>query len=218
MPAPIANRCVLWRYPEFESPAMKFPLAALLILLAVEPVMAETCHEQFVRLYTDLSEKGPMKNYVVSEIKGQKPSKGYHYSDGTRDWMTQTIEPDNLPWSMVRGQNMYASYDKGKSWKKIRELDAGHSDEAIARQLEAAAKTVKNAACGTEELSGVMHATVEADYEQPAFKTSHHDKFWIDPASGFIVKSTSRTSQAGFESFVTQVIERVPDLKLPDPK
>ena len=110
---------------------MRFILAAALATVSLQPAMAETCHEKFVRIYTDLSEKGPMKSYVISEVKGQKPSKGYHYSDGTRDWMTQTIEPANLPWSMVRGQNMYASYDKGKSWKKIRELDAGHSDEAI---------------------------------------------------------------------------------------
>lgn len=195
---------------------MRSTLAACLIALNMQPALAETCHEKFVRLYTERNEKGPTKITVTQEIKGAKPSTNYHYSDGTGDWMTEMVEPSNLPWSMVRGQAMYASYDKGKSWKKIRMLDAGHSPEVVAKQLAEAASTVKNAACGQEAIDGVMHETVEAQFTS-SFGSSHHDKYWIDPATGRITKSTGSTKQAGFESFVTQLIERVPDLKLPTP-
>lgn len=196
---------------------MKLFLAAILSIVVVAPAMGETCHEKFVRIYTDRNVKGPTKNLIVQEIKGAKPTRNYNYMDGTGDWMTEMIEPSNMPWSMVRGQVMYASYDKGKSWKKIRTLDSGHDPEAVAKQLKAAADTAKNAACATEELDGVMYETIEADYEQPAFKSSYHDKFWVNPETGWIAKSTTLTKQAGFESFSTQVIEKAPGLKLPVP-
>ena len=202
---------------KYGNELMKKIFVAALTLAFCVPAAAETCHEKFVRVYTDRNDKGPRKILLIQEIKGAKPTKNYNYSDGSGDWMTEMIEPPNAPWSMVRGNILYTSSDKGKTWKKIRTMDSGSSAEAVAKKLAAAAATVKNAVCAEEELDGAMHETVEADYEQPAFNTSHHDKFWIDPQSGWITKSVGRTSQAGFESLVTQTIEKTPDLKLPTP-
>lgn len=91
---------------------------AVLCLLVAGPALAETCHEKFVRVYTDRNEKGPTKIVVIQEVKGAKPTKTHNYSDGTGDWMTESVEPVDMAWSMVRGQVMYTSTDQGKTWKK----------------------------------------------------------------------------------------------------
>ena len=95
-------------------------------------------------------------------------------------------------------------------------VDANNADQSH-RNMEDAAATVNDAACGTEAIDGVTHDTVEASYEIPAYKTAHRDKYWIEPASGWIARSISVMKMSGFESTATQVIEKAPGLELPTP-
>jgi hypothetical protein len=112
---------------------------------------------------------------------------------------------------------MFTSTDKGATWKKLRALDSANNADQSRRNMEEAAATVKDAACGTEAIDGVTHDTVEASYEIPAYKTAHRDKYWIESASGWIARSQSVMKMSGFESTVTQVIEKAPGLELPTP-
>lgn len=197
---------------------MKPAIAAILIVLTALPASAETCRDKFVKLFTDRSSKGGVKIHVTQEIKGGMTMKNYNYQAGADHWMTEMIEPANMQWTLVYNNVMFTSSDKGKTWKKIRALDSAHSQEATQKKLNEAAATIANAKCGTEEIDGVLHDTVEADYDYPAYKSSHHDKYWINPDTGWISKSAMKTTQASFESLTTQLIEPAPDLKLPTPK
>ena len=89
---------------------------------------------------------------------------------------------------------------------------------SVKKTMAEAATTVANEVCGEEEIDGVMHKTVEADYEIPAYQTKHHQKYWFNPETGWISKAVTETSQSGFESVSTQLIEKAPDLELPTPE
>ena len=78
------------------------------------------------------------------------------------------IEPANGQWTLVHDDVMFTSSDKGATWKKLRALDSANNADQLRRNMEEAAATVKDAACGTEAIDGVAHDTVEASYEIPA--------------------------------------------------
>lgn len=196
---------------------MKSVLAGLLLLASTGTALADACTEKFVKLFADRSEKGPTKSHITQAIKGGMTSKNWHYYNGTGHWMTEMIEPADMQWTLVHGNVMYTSSDKGKSWQKVRTLDSAQNEADTLKGLQETAATVKNAACGTDEIDGVAHDTVEADYSNAKFKTEHHDKYWVNPETGWISKSETSTKQANFESFVTQIIEKAPDQKLPTP-
>lgn len=196
---------------------MRLILSILLLVGCIETAAAETCQEKFIRLFTDRNGKGPVKIHVTQEVKGGPTTKNYNYQTGTGDWMSEMIEPATMQWTLVRGDVMYSSSDQGKSWKKIREMEAAQQGSAN-NGLSETAKTVTNAACGNEDLNGAKHDTVEADYAMPQMGTKYHEKFWVNPANGWISKSTLKTEHPSFQSFVTQLMEPAPDLKLPDPK
>ena len=81
------------------------------------------------------------------------------------------------------------------------------------------AQTARNAICGEEDLDGTVRLVVEADYDTVSgFKTENHFKYWLDRETGFVVKSTYAMKGEGFESFTTQLVEKAPDLTLPDPE
>ena len=79
------------------------------------------------------------------------------------------------------------------------------------------ALTVKNASCGSEELDGVLHETAEADYSNAQMNSEHHEKFWVNPKTGWISKSVGKMKMGAFESTTTQLVEPAPDLSLPTP-
>lgn len=197
---------------------MRRAIAALLLIVTLQPAHAETCREKFVGVFTDRTGKGPVKIHVTQTMKGGPTTKNYSYQTGDGDWMTEMIEPANMQWSMARNNVLYSSADKGKTWKMIRALGDAKSPEEVKKDLETTTSTVKNEACGSEELDGVMHETVEADYAMVKFKTEHHEKFWVNSKTGWISKSVMQTQMSGFESSVTQIIEKAPNLTLPSPK
>jgi hypothetical protein len=128
-----------------------------------------------------------VKVTVTQQVKGAPATRNINYQAAPGHWMTEMIEPAN-----------------------------GHADQSR-RNMEEAAATVKDAACGTKAIDGVTHNTVEATYEIPSYKTAHRDKSWIEPASGWIARSISAMKVSGFESTVTQVIVKAPGLELPTP-
>ena len=161
---------------------------------------------------------GPIKNLVTTEIKGQKPTKNWNYTIGTGHWMTEMIDPPNLPWSMVYDNVMFYSTDKGRSWKKIRDIEQETKLVDQKKRLRDTAATAKNEACGEELLDGVPHRTMAADFVYPDMEAKFHETFWVNVATGWITKSRLHTRQTGFESVTTQVMEKAPGLKLPTPK
>lgn len=188
------------------------------LLGPAQAAAADACLESFVQAWTKpRPAKGFVKIHITSLITGQKPTMNYNISDlATGDWLTQMIDPPNSPWSMAMGKSMYMSNDRGKSWKKVRDLEEAHSVEAGRKQLAENMKTAKNAKCGTEEINGVPHATVEAEYTAQGniFVT---DKSWLHPQTQHIVKSESVMRQGKFEIKNIQVVEYLTEFTFPKP-
>ena len=199
---------------------MRSTIAAIAIFIAsTGSGFAETCHDKFVRLLIDGNEDGPVKIHAVQEIKGGMTSTNNFFQVSIGHWMTQMIEPANQPWTLAHNNVMYTSADEGKTWQKIRTMDSGQNKDASIKAQQENAETVKNAACGEEELDGVMHDTVEADFNiLQNFKSENHYKYWVNRETGWISQATYDLKGQGFESFTTQVIESAPDLTLPTPE
>lgn len=186
-------------------------------LLAMQPALAETCQEKFVRLLQASQELSvPTKKVVVTEMKNGPTMTNENYWLAPDHTMTTMKEPPG-PWMLIHGKTMYTSMDEGKTWSKLRMVD----EAATQNHMDALAATVSNAVCGEAVLDGVTHDLVEADYTmgEGANLTNIHDKYWVSRDDEFIPKSeTSMKMEAnGFESFVTQTIEKAPDLVLPVP-
>lgn len=198
---------------------MKTPLAAtVLLVFAAQPAAAEACLDRFVQLLTDVSDKGPIKIHVTQQFKGAPATENYHYQLSPDHWMSEMIKPANAPWSMGYKNVLYASMDKGKTWKKLRTLQ-GQGPEEKLKMLQKNAQTAKNATCGRETLDGAEYDTVEGDYTfQGNMKIAYHHKYWIDPKTGFIRKAVYTFDSGNLSGRVTQLIEKAPGLKLPTPE
>lgn len=198
---------------------MRLPIVTIAFLLgATQPGLSETCHEKFVRLMVYGNPDEAVKIHVVSKMKGGSTSKNNFYQVKKGHWMTEMIEPAS-PWTLVHNNIMYVSADKGKSWKKIRSFDAKENGGDGKKDQIENSKTVKNAACGEEEYKGIMHETVEADFNTlQNYKTENHYKYWVNPKSGYVSKVTYDTKGKGFGSLTTQTMEPAPDLTLPTPE
>lgn len=191
--------------------------SAAMILATPLPASADACSEKFVKLFTDSSDKGPVTIHVTQENKGGMTTKNYSHQLSADHWMTEMIEPADMPWTLVYKKSMYMSADRGKSWTKVRAAAAAQSPEAGAETLKRMAKTVVNAACATDTIDGVTYDTVEADYESLNITAEYHSKYWVHPDTGRIVKSVTVTHVTGQETTATQLISEAPDLKLPTP-
>lgn len=199
---------------------MKPAIAAVAIVFAsVQVAQAETCHEKFVRLMVDGNDNRPVKIHVVQETKGAKPSTNEFFQQKVGHWMTKMIDPANQPWVLTYNNTMYSSADEGDSWTKIRDVDSALNAENGLKARQENAQTVSNAACGEEDLDGVAHDTVEADFKTlQSFKTQNHYKYWVNRESGWITKATYHSKAEGYEGFTTQTLEPAPDLSLPTPE
>jgi hypothetical protein len=188
------------------------------LLGPVQTAVADACLEAFVQAWTKpRPATGFVKIHITSQIAGQKPTMNYNISDlATGDWLTQMIDPPNMPWSMALGKSMYVSNDKGKSWRKDRDLEEAHSLEAVRKQVAENMKTAKNAKCGTEDLNGVPHATVEAEYIAQG-NIFMNDKSWLHPQTNHIVKSESVMRQGKFEIKNIQIVEYLTEFTFPKP-
>ncbi len=202
-----------------EGLSMKSAVAAVGLLLGtVQAGMADPCHDRFVELYKQLDQGVPTKTFVTTAFKGAPPMTNDFLYLNHDHHMSVPIDPPQA-WVLTYRNVMYQSSDEGKSWAKVRDLDASQNAEgAIAAKAENA-KTIRNAACGTEEIDGVAHDTLEADLTvSQGMVTENHYKYWVRPDDGFIVKAAYDTKAPNFEMAITQVIEKAPDLKLPTPE
>jgi len=188
-------------------------------MASIQPGLAESCQEKFAQLLIHGNGPHPVTTRITSEPKGGKVSKNDFFFKTTGHWMTVMTEPANQPITLAYKNNMYTSSDKGKSWKKIREMDSEKNRLDNIRNQQANAKTIKNAACGEEMFDGVMHDTVEADFDTvQQYKSSNHYKYWVNRETGWIPKVTFNSKSSGYESFTTQLVEKTPDLQLPTPE
>ena len=192
--------------------------ACAMLVVATLPAVAEPCAERFKRMLVERNDPGPVRIAVTQKVKGAPAMRSINHQASRGHWMTEMVEPANMQWTLVHDDRMFTSTDKGKTWAKLRTLDSAANAAQSRKNLEAAAATVKDAACATETVDGVTYDTVEGAYEMAAHKTTHRDKYWIDPTTGWIARSESLTRMAGFESVVSQVIEKAPGLELPTPK
>ncbi len=195
-----------------------FAVSALLVA-SVTPGFANPCHEKFAQLLIHGNGDRPSIIRITTEPKGGQVSKNDFFFKTTGHWMTVMTEPANQPVTLAYDNKMYTSSDNGKSWKKVRDMDSEKNRLDNIRNQEANAKTIKNAVCGEELLDGVMHDTIEADFDTvQQYKSSNHYKYWVNRETGRITKSTYDSKSSGYESFTTQVIEDAPDLTLPMPE
>lgn len=194
-------------------------LLASILVLTVQPAGAETCEETFVRLYVGGNGETPAKIHVTQEIKGNKPSINEFYYAKLGHWMTKMIDPADQAWSLGYNNAFYTSSDKGKTWKKVSAMDSKKNKETQDKNRQDNAKTVTNASCAEEDLDGVAHQTVEADFKSlHGSKSDNHFKYWVNKQTGQISKATYQIKGTGFESFTTQLVEQVSDLNLPMPE
>ncbi len=199
---------------------MRLTFAASVIFLASAlPSQAEDCKDKFAQLMIHGNGMHPVTIRITSEPKGGKVSKNDFFFKATGHWMTVMTDPANQPITLAYNNKMYTSSDKGKSWKKVREMDSEKNRLDNIKNQEANSKTIKNAVCKEETLDGVMHDTVEADFDTvQQYKSSNHYKYWVNRETGWVTKATYDSKSSGYESFTTQLIEKAPDLKLPMPE
>ena len=199
---------------------MKLTFAVSVLLVAsVTPGFANPCQEKFAQLLVHGNGDRPSIIRITTEPKGGQVSKNDFFFKTTGHWMTVMTEPANQPVTLAYNNKMYTSSDNGKSWKKVRDMDSEKNRLDNIKNQEANAKTIKNAVCGEELLDGVMHDTVEADFDTvQQYKSSNHYKYWVNRKTGRIAKSTYDSKSSGYESFTTQIIEDAPDLTLPMPE
>ncbi len=192
-------------------------VAAIVLFTGTQSAIAEDCKEKFIRLMSDRTAKAPTKIHIVQEIKGGAKTVNWNYQDGKGNWLTEMVEPANSSWSMGLDNVLYTSSDKGKTWTKVR--DMGDQNAEHQKSLDERAATVENAVCGTAEIEGVMHETVEADYKmQGAFNADIHDKFWVNAETGYTPRLETTMKSSAFESFIVQKLEPAPDFVMPKPK
>jgi hypothetical protein len=192
-------------------------IAAMAFFVGGGGAFGETCTERFIQLMTDRTTKEPTKVLVTQQMKGGMKSVNWNYQDGKGNWLTEMVEPANAQWSMGLNNVLYSSTDKGKSWTKVRDMEA--QNDAHQKSLDERAATVENAVCGTAELDGVVHDTVEADYKMlGSFEADIHDKFWVNQESGYVPRLETTMKNTTFESFLIQLLEPAPDLVFPNPE
>ena len=199
---------------------MRLLIFTLLYIASLAPAFADACQDRFAQLLVPGNQEvRPVRLHLTQEIVGGKTSLNYHYSDGEGNGMTEMIDPANAPWSLFLGDNMYSSSDKGKNWSFMNSYDAKKSLADTKEKLANDAAKATGVLCAKEEYDGLSHEVVEGNYNSTMVNgAAIYQKFWINPKTGWIVKSYSNLKMAGFESKTTQVVEPYPDLVLPKPE
>lgn len=191
-------------------------LAAVLALVTIQPTFADPCHDRFVELYMQLDQGLPTKTFVTTEFKGA-PAMTNDFLYLSQDHsMSVPIDPPQA-WVLFYQNAMYQSSDKGETWAKVRDLDS--TPEAAIAAKQESAKTVRNAACGEEEIGGVAHDTLRAELTLTQGSVSENVyTYWVRKDDGFIARATYDTKGPNFEMLITQEIEPAPGLELPTPE
>ena len=194
----------------------KATILTALLLSAPGPALADECLERFIAMYVGALDRNHGRAHIVTEIKGQPRTENVFEIVAWDHTMTRVTVPAGSPWVLTRGGTTWQSSDEGATWTKVREFDAEEARAAHIAMVKAQADTASNVVCGEEAVDGVTYETMSADLRnETAFKYEMSNKYWIDPASGQVVKSTSHVTAEGFESFATQTWEFPEGLELP---
>ena len=201
-----------------RHPARLASVCAVTMLAALGGAKADACRETFVKALINPPQKGAHKSHISTVAAGQKPMLNIHYGAANGDWMSEMIDPPTMPWSLAVGKVLYASYDKGKSWKKMRDLnDPGHSPDAARKQAEETASTVANAVCDAEEIDGRPHDRIAADLAYPGMNATVRQTLWLDRETRKVRRAHQIIRASGFETVMTENIEYLKELTLPKP-
>jgi hypothetical protein len=189
-----------------------------LLAFSAQSARADACRDAFMKVKTISKPAMASKSRIISLTQGQQPNTTHHFSNGAGDWMTQGVNQPNTPWSLEVGKVLYSSSDRGKTWKKERDMnDAGHDPEAVRKQVADASAAATNLICGSEEMDGLRHETFEADIAFPQMNMTTREKLWLHPETGRVVKAHTIMRTGGMEITTTQFIEYLSELTLPKP-
>ena len=198
---------------------MRLISTAIVFLFSISPLAAQDCPERFAELLKGQLHKGGVKIHVTQTIVGGMTSTNWHYNTGDGHWMTEMIEPENMAWSLMHDNKFYTSSDRGKTWTFVRAMDDAGNNENAKKQAEMNAETATNQQCGQEEVDGKMLETVSGTYISSAMQGAEIDqKYWVEPDSGWIARSTMHVKGNGFEMKTDQLLEPAQQLSLPVPQ
>jgi hypothetical protein len=195
-------------------------VAALALFAAPAQADDAACVERFKQLLVDGNPgKGPAKAHVTQSFGTmQTENNFYSLGAGSTDGLMEPVKGMGDAQVLFRNGKMYTSSDKGKTWTFVRELDKASSPEAVKEKLKADADTATEVSCGTEQLDGVEHETVEGTYvSSTAQGATIKARYWVNPETGWMRKAVTSSTMGGADSVTTQMIEPMPDLVLPDP-
>lgn len=193
-------------------------IAAAMLLASTQSGLADNCHDKFVSLLINGNGDKPTKINIITEPKGGKLTKNEFYILNQGHWMTVMIEPVQ-PITLAYNNAMFTSPDEGKTWKKVRTMDSAQNKIDNIKNQKENSKTVHNAVCSEEELNGIVHETIQADFNTvQAYKSENHYKYWVNPKTGWISKVIYDSKSNGYESKTTQILIPAPDLTLPTPE
>jgi hypothetical protein len=189
------------------------------IAAASGTAIADDCKAAFVKVMTDRGQAGASRSHFTTVTPGQKPMINITHKAPNGDWMTEMVEPAGIPWSLGVGTVLYASTDKGRSWKKVRDMtEPGHDPEAVRRDVADAVAAATNVVCGAEDLGGARHEKLEADVVYPKMGMAVRQALWVHPETRRVMKSWQRLRMGGTETELTELIEHLTELTLPRPQ
>lgn len=197
---------------------MRIWIGLFLVFALSNQARADDCLERFKALLAGNAVTTPVKMHITQEIVGSPPTQNWFYGDGKGNWMTEMIEPVAMQWTLFHSGRMYSSSDKGATWSFIRETDSEASKAAVAETLKSQRDTTSNTVCGTEEVEGTSYEVVSGEYiSAPLQGAAVEQKYWVEPDTGWIARSSTHTKASGFEIKVTQTMEVQSDVSIPSP-
>lgn len=193
------------------------PLVFLGFALSPQLALAETCEERFASLLVEGNGDVPVEITITQEIVGGMKSTNLFRSNGHKQWMSEMIDPPNLPWSMVRDNVMYSSSDQGKSWSKVRDVDSEKEFANSRAMLEKDAATIRDVNCAEDTIDGETFEHVTGTYTSSAMQGAEAvNAYWVN-ADGWIARHTSKIDSPSFKMNYEQVLEKRDSVDIPAP-
>ena len=195
--------------------------APFVLMLASLPAFASDaqCMQRFKTLVADGNpEVGPVRIHVFQEVGGSKTENYFHSPGGSSgDGMMQPLKNMGDMWVLFRDKKMYTSMDAGETWTFGRDMDDAAQPGAQKEQVRKDLSTADQVLCTQEMLNGLSHDTIEGQYASTALQGAvTRLKYWVHQDTGFITQHESRSKMAGTHFYVMQVIEKAPELELPN--
>ena len=188
------------------------------LLSNISSASAQTCKERFILAATEGNGVGNYRQIVTQKIKGGQGDTVHEFiMSGHHHWLTKPIEPKGIGWTLLYDGAMYSSLDEGSTWRKINQFDQKLADAAREKQKRDV-EGVTELDCGTDEIEGKTYDRVHGQYKVvEGFKSTQVHTYWINSATGLIVRSKYETISPSFQSTVSQKMIPFGDAELPTP-